>query len=89
MSFHAIFRSLFRALPPGICQESCRDLGHVQGGLAAAINLAETAHLQGIDLYYGEQRVRLTAAMELTTSLLAQQPDRQPVPPWLCGTQTL
>ena len=34
----------------GVCQESCRDLGHVQLGMATLVNSAETAHHQGIDL---------------------------------------
>ena len=35
----------------GICQESCRDLGHVSLGFATLVNSAETAHHQGIDLF--------------------------------------
>lgn len=47
----------------GQTQETCRDLGHTAMGLASAIDAAETARLQGIDLY-GEQQSRLTAALE-------------------------
>ena len=35
----------------GLCQETCRDLGHVQFGFATLINTAQTAYLQGLDLY--------------------------------------
>jgi len=35
----------------GLGEESCRDLGHMRWGLAAIANGAETAYLQGIDLY--------------------------------------
>eukprot|EP00035_Acanthoeca_spectabilis_P012334 m.220195 g.220195 ORF g.220195 m.220195 type:complete len:338 (+) comp15593_c0_seq2:6909-7922(+) len=65
----------------GLCQETCRDLGHTQMGLAAAINGAETALHQGIDLY-GEESGRLTAAMEFHAKLVlpgALQPGD-----WLC-----
>lgn len=65
----------------GLCQETCRDTGHTQMGLAAAINAAETALHQGIDLY-GEQAERITAAMEFHAKLAmpnASQPGQ-----WLC-----
>ena len=42
----------------GICQESCRDLGHVELGFATLVNMAETAHHQGIDLYGENQASR-------------------------------
>jgi alginate lyase len=64
----------------GLCQETGRDLGHVQMGLAAAINAAEIAYHQGLNLY-GEQRVRITKAMEFHADYLLGNP----VPPWLCG----
>lgn len=67
-------------LVDGLCQETCRDFGHTQYGLAAALNVAETALIQGVDLY-GEETARLTAALELHAGLL---PDA-PVPDWLCG----
>jgi hypothetical protein len=35
----------------GLAQETCRDFGHTQYGLAAMINAAETARQQGVDLY--------------------------------------
>ena len=64
----------------GLCQETCRDFGHTQYGLASTINAAETALNQGVDLY-GEQSKRIIAAMELHAGIIVGQP----VPSWLCG----
>jgi hypothetical protein len=62
--------------PNGLSQESCRDLGHVQFGLSAIINAAETARIQGVDLY-AEQATRIVAGLELAASYLngATTPD--------------
>jgi hypothetical protein len=67
-------------LVDGVCQETCRDLGHVQYGLAAMINAAETARIQGVDLY-SEQATRIVAGLEFH----AQYLDGVAVPSWLCG----
>jgi hypothetical protein len=64
----------------GLCQETCRDLGHVQYGLAAMIHAAETARIQGIDLYE-EQAPRIAAGFELHASYLGSTP-----PPTPCRT---
>jgi hypothetical protein len=48
----------------GLCQETCRDLGHTQYGFAAMINAAETARIQGVDLYALEA-ARITTSLEL------------------------
>ena len=64
----------------GLCQETCRDLGHTQLGFAAMINGAETAKIQGVDLY-GQEQERITAGYELH----AQYLDGAAVPTWLCG----
>lgn len=42
----------------GQAQESCRDFGHTSMGLGGIINTAETAWIQGDDLY-GEQQARI------------------------------
>jgi hypothetical protein len=47
----------------GLAQETCRDFGHTGWGLEAAVHTAETARLQGVDLY-GEQATRLVAGYE-------------------------
>jgi hypothetical protein len=64
----------------GLCQETCRDFGHTMYGLAAAVNAAEIAYHQGVDLY-AEQSRRLAAALEFHAGFLLGQP----APPWLCG----
>jgi hypothetical protein len=56
----------------GLCQETCRpadQLHHCQLGFAAMINGAETARIQGVDLY-GEQAPRIVAGLELEASYL-------------------
>jgi hypothetical protein len=52
----------------------------VQYGLAAMINAAETALIQGVDLY-GEEQARLLAGLEFHASYLRGAA----VPSWLCG----
>jgi hypothetical protein len=48
----------------GLCEETCRDLSHIQYGFAALINAAETALIQGVNLY-AEQSARIAAGLEL------------------------
>ena len=62
-------QTVFNASLDGLCQETCRDLGHTQMGLAAALNGAETAWLQGVDLY-AQERTRITTAMEFHARLV-------------------
>ena len=64
----------------GLAQETCRDLGHTQYGLAAIVNAAETARIQGIDLYSSEAK-RMTAGLEFHARLL----NGAPIPSTLCG----
>ncbi len=47
----------------GLAQETCRDFGHTGWGLVAASHVAETARLQGLDLY-AEVRDRLVTSLE-------------------------
>jgi hypothetical protein len=70
--------SVFQA--DGQAQETCRDFGHTSWGLAAAINTAETALQQGVDLYTSEAR-RLQAGLEFHAALI----NGAAVPTWLCG----
>jgi hypothetical protein len=53
----------------GIAQETCRDLNHVQYALSAMIDGAETARIQGVDLYTEEQP-RIVSGLELTAGYL-------------------
>jgi hypothetical protein len=66
----------------GIGQETCRDFGHMEWGIAAAVNTAETARQQGVDLY-AEQSKRLRDALEFHADYTLGRA----VPPWLCGGQ--
>jgi hypothetical protein len=64
----------------GVAQETCRDFGHTEYGLASAIAVAETAFQQGLDLYQ-EHSKRLRAAMEFHADYTLGKP----APSWLCG----
>lgn len=64
----------------GVAQETCRDLGHTGYGLSSMSTAAETALLQGIDLY-GEQAKRMVAGLEFHANFLTGAP----VPKTLCG----
>jgi hypothetical protein len=65
----------------GISQETCRDLGHTGYGIAATMNAAETAHIQGGKLYEAEEK-RLVAALEFHAKLFLA---KEPVPKLVCG----
>jgi hypothetical protein len=52
-----------------VSQETCRDFGHVAYGLASTFNVAETALIQGVDLFSPNLK-RLHSALEFHTSLL-------------------
>jgi hypothetical protein len=66
-----------KSFADGLTQESCRDVpgsgtagfGHAQYGMAGIINAAETARIQGVDLFASEQK-RLTAMLELHSKYL-------------------
>jgi Alginate lyase len=64
----------------GVGQETCRDFGHLTLGFAAMVNAAETARIQGVDLYAEEAR-RIVAGYEFNTQYL----DGVAAPSWLCG----
>jgi hypothetical protein len=64
----------------GLAQETCRDFGHTEWGIAAALGAAETAFQQGVDLYHDEA-ARLRAAMEFHADYVLGKP----APAWLCG----
>jgi hypothetical protein len=65
----------------GMTQETCRDLRDTSLGLAAMIDAAETAHIQGDELYESEQK-RLVDAMEFDSHLLLK---KEAVPAMVCG----
>jgi hypothetical protein len=68
----------------GLEGETCRDISHTTMGLEAMSHVAQTAELQGVDLY-GEQKTRIVAAYEFNTRYFAQQLSTGSVPSWLCG----
>jgi hypothetical protein len=49
--------------PEGLGQETCRDLGHLTFGFASMLYTAETALIQGVDLY-NEQSRRIRSGLE-------------------------
>lgn len=51
----------------GMVQETCRDMTHVMLGMSSLVNAAETARIQGIDLY-GLEKARIVAAYVFTSS---------------------
>ena len=58
----------------GLCQETLRDSGHhMQEGLVSAVNAAEIAYHQGVDLY-AENGARIIAAMEFQAGPLLGRP---------------
>jgi hypothetical protein len=65
----------------GFAQETCRDLTHTQWGFAGAINTAETALIQGVNLY-AEESVRIIAGLELHAGFLTGVPP----PAGICGS---
>lgn len=64
----------------GLVQETCRDLSHTGWGLEAMAQIAETAWIQGVDLY-AEAQPRLVAALEFHAGFALGDK----VPGWLCG----
>jgi hypothetical protein len=75
---------VYNASVDGISQETCRDFGHAQYGISGALDAAETAHIQGVDLYNdvtSNARNRLTSALEFNAYYLMGNP----VPSYVCG----
>jgi hypothetical protein len=68
-----------KTLVDGLAQETCRDFGHMAMGFNAAFHGAETARIQGIDLW-GEQKTRFAAGLEFHAAYELGKP----VPSWLC-----
>jgi len=73
-------QTVFNASVNGVAQETCRDFGHTEFGIAAAIAAAETAHIQGVDLY-GSEKPRLEATLEFHAHYLLGNS----VPSSVCG----
>jgi len=73
-------KPFFNGSTTGHCQETCRDEGHTTYGLAAALNAAETAYIQGTDLYK-PNTARFTQALEYNANWLQ---GTKP-PSYVCG----
>lgn len=44
-------QTVFNSKVDGVSAETCRDFGHTQFAVASTFNAAETARIQGVDLY--------------------------------------
>ena len=64
-------------LVDGLLQETARDTHHAWMAFASLVNAAETAYIQGVDLY-SEEGKRITAAMEFQAKYL--KPNNVPAP---------
>jgi Alginate lyase len=73
-------QTIFNASLNGVSQETCRDLGHTEYAIAATMNVAATAFIQGVDLFAAEKD-RLAAALQFNSSLELGNP----IPANLCG----
>ena len=65
----------------GQAQETCRDLEHTGYSFASMAHVAETARVQGYDLYQTDVGVRLRYGLEFHS----QFGNGLSVPSWLCG----
>jgi hypothetical protein len=77
-------QTVYNASVDGISQETCRDFGHAQYGISGALDAAETANIQGVNLYTdaaSNAQNRLTAALEFNAYYLLGNP----VPTSVCG----
>ncbi|KTT20072.1 hypothetical protein NS96R_01700 [Pseudomonas parafulva] len=68
----------------GMPMEFCRDLPHSGYGVAALINVAETARIQGVDLYQ-EYATRLTQGMETLSRYSLDLYEQNSDYPQICG----
>jgi len=68
----------------GLEGETLRDINHMAMGFGAMIDGAETARLQGVDLY-GAEKNRIVTAMELNTGYIhaAVKGGQNPPPNWV------
>jgi hypothetical protein len=79
-------QSVYDSRVDGISQETCRDFGHAQYGISGALDAAETAYIQGVDLYNdpsSNARNRLTSALEFNAKYLLANSNT--VPSYVCG----
>jgi hypothetical protein len=77
-------QTVYNASVSGVCQETCRDMGHMQMGFAAFINGAATAELQGLPLLT-QHAPRLLAASEFAAALQLNATPPAVPPALLCS----
>jgi hypothetical protein len=78
-------QTVFNASVDGVAQETCRDLGHTQYGLAGLANAAATAAIQGVDLF-GDAADRLVPSLEFHSGFLLGPGGGGDAPPkYMCG----
>ncbi|KZZ92840.1 secreted protein [Moelleriella libera RCEF 2490] len=70
----------------GMAMEVCRDLTHTGYGLASISHVAETARIQGLDLYKQDVGKRLLAGLEFQARY-DKRGGAEKVPAWLCKGQ--
>lgn len=70
----------------GMAMEVCRDLTHTGYGLASISHVAETARIQGLDLYRQDVGKRLLAGLEFQARY-DKRGGAEKVPAWLCKGQ--
>jgi hypothetical protein len=75
-------QTVFDSRVNGISQETCRDFHHTEYGIAAAMDAAETAHIQGVKLFEAEQP-RLIAALEFSAGYELARSTKSP--DYVCG----
>lgn len=69
----------------GLEGETCRDAAHMSMGFGPMINVAETARLQGLDLYnYSDFKTRIVAGIELNTGYIKSFMDGNTPAGWPC-----
>jgi len=80
-------QDVYNSTVDGICQETCRDFGHTAYGIAGSTHAAETAWIQGDNLYQS-QMARLGATLEFHAKY--QLAGSEKVPNYVChGTVKL
>lgn len=77
----AIWKTSGAGLVDGLAMETCRDLGHLNLGFKSMMYGAQTAWLQGVDLFGLEQK-RLSDFMELHGGWMTGSNE---VPPTICA----
>lgn len=65
----------------GIAQETCRDFAHTSYGIASISHVAETARLQGNDLWQTSVGTRVQMALGFHAPYLLGTK----IPSWICG----